>query len=46
VPPEPSLVGDMRLPEETPTRDRRPHHTEEVLTMSQTLTTINQEVRS
>ena len=41
-----ALVGAMRLPEEIPTGDRRPHHTEEGLTMSHTLEHIHQEVRS
>lgn len=42
----PALVGDMRLQEENPTRDRRPHHTEEGLNMSQQLTNIHQEATS
>ena len=35
----PELVGDMRLQlKEIPTGNRRPHHTEEVMTMSQETT--------
>jgi hypothetical protein len=52
VPREPSfqphidLVCDMRLQEENPIRDRRPHHTEEDSTMSRQLKTPHQEARS
>ncbi len=42
----PALVGDMRLQEENPTRDRRPHNTEEGLKMSQQLNNIHQEATS
>jgi hypothetical protein len=41
------LIGGLRLPKENPPRDRRPHHTEEDMTMCRgTLNPVNQEVAS